>query len=233
MQTIKASIVAATLIAALATAATADSGLDGTIKLSHGRNFDAEYSATILEGSLEFGFTDTLFMQVDLFGNRYSAGSSSTSNAAALHFGYQITGDMSAGVFVGLEDWGYGEWQFYGAELLFETGAVETQVYAEQYNEQGGGSSGNRFGFDVEFDIGSGGSMGDIGLIAGAHLGSGDYDRTFVYLGATTTLNNGVTLEARVADNDGERQAFFGLSYDFGEGARFNRRGWHSFQGVF
>lgn len=233
MQIVAKGVLAGLLFATQATAVAADSGLDGTVKLSHGRNFDADFSATIFEGSLAFSLTDSLFVQADAFGNRYTSGSSSSSNAAALHLGYQVSSEVAAGVFFGREDWGYGVWQIMGAEVDFATGAVESEFYFLKYQEDGGTGEGDRYGLDIEIDLGSGGSMGEIDLIAGAHFGSGDYNRTYAYLGAATTLNNGVTLEAKIADNDGQQQAFVGVSFDFGDGAQFNRRGWHSFQGIF
>lgn len=107
--------------AALASPAAAESLFSGgEVSLNYAHNQTLDYDFRSFSGSVagQFG---AIMSQFDLYSGEYSGGAG--YNAYTLHFGYDVTPEMTAAVFYGVEDWGANyEYPFYGVEVAYETG---------------------------------------------------------------------------------------------------------------
>jgi hypothetical protein len=221
--------------------ASADSwigGIGGDVRLSFGSNHDSEIDVSLLESSVMIPIFGNLFVQGDLRSEQYNGSSDASSNSYALHLGYNITDQIAVGIFGGRENWSYGSsdytYEYHGVEAAFGFGPLSGEVYGLRYDLNEGGEESDRYGLDLAYAIDPiSSSWFPLIVIGGIHSGSGYYEDPYRYLGIALPFDSGFTFDARVGRVEDESQFSIGLSYDFGGGASFNRRGWTDWQGIY
>lgn len=135
MNTLKCAVIGATFLFSNAALAGEISG--GSIGLSYSSfTEDSDFSRIGVEGSIEYAFNRDFSVQGDLaFQNFGESDLDSTTFGA--HGIYHVNDDTSLGAFFMREDVDDGDGNFYGIEGGYETGQVEFEGYAGNFDGDG------------------------------------------------------------------------------------------------
>ncbi len=210
------------------------SAFDGELAFTyiHAPNdsFDYRFDVT---GGLVYAFAPQLAVQLDFgsyhYGDGYSYGS------LGLHLIYSVTDNLDVGV--AFENSGENfdfdeptvtlETRYHSGDLAIEAFAMHYLDYRE-YTD---------FGLEVSYALASASSsfsgLGGVWLYGGFanEAYDGDLsDISSIYVGARFGIGNGFLVDTRASTYDGGDYNYFaiGLVREFGNGTRFNQRGFYS-----
>jgi len=204
-----------------------DAGLplaSGNLRLAYGQNFATESSFKRIETSFAATPWDPVGVQLDLgIGKRGS--NTSTAPSAAIHV-FQDYGTAAFGGYIAAEDMRPGNSYYYGIEYVTAPGPLAVDVYAAWREDISAPTSGLRYGLDAAWRVEDRGDGRGWSVLAGGHgEDAAAGHKGLGYLGAAWHLRHGVTFDGRLGVTEhGHATAVAGVTFGFGEGARFHRR---------
>ncbi len=197
-------------------------------------DFEGNYTATRLEGGLNYGITDRIGVQLDLGVFSYDNNPLTDTSTYGLHIYYDVTDAVAVGAFYTTTEFGGATEQHAGLEAAYGDGPLYLQGYVAQLLIDGSDSGDTAIGFGFEYDLQTISSVGDFALTGNVSkfMRSGGTDDTIAELGVRYSMANGfyAGLEVgRVTESGSSAdQMAFTLGYEFGNGTRFDQRSYQS-----
>ncbi|SPF81297.1 hypothetical protein [Pseudoprimorskyibacter insulae] len=214
------SILSSAAIACIAATSASAQDVSGSVSFGIARNAQQSNNSKRIVAQVAFPMTDRLDLQVDVGVGKYED-TFSTAPYAALHLGYAVSETFKVGAFLAGDDIRPGNYFYYGIEAAYDSGPLSADLFVSGIDVIKSSASGLRYGVDLSYAINA-----NYSVLAGAAGQSlkGD-NRTYGYIGAAYTFDNGIRFAATAGKTDkGATIGGVQLTLPFGGGAAFTSR---------